>query len=269
MKSIIIASTFKPSRAAHVGVRLWITPDGEQVLVVNLDDHGIFSRSGLKIGMRVLAVNDVSCGRPAPWRRSTASWNGRRKGDDRGDRPRSTELDQSMPPDVTEASECSSSSGSRRGDSSYSSSFSSSLTLDSTFGFVGPFWDSTVGSEYMRARRTPRARPKSIGSITENAHTQLSPSNSRRPPGTLSFSLVGSCINNNCALNTFAKDPVEFWPRPKGPSGGGTERARRKAPRTNKCPPVVRYEPVPSQAQAAVHTEGGDRDVFEAARALH
>lgn len=55
------AYAIKQAAASHVGVSLWVTPDRRQVVVVCLDDHGIFSRTGLKVGMKIDRINGVSC----------------------------------------------------------------------------------------------------------------------------------------------------------------------------------------------------------------
>jgi hypothetical protein len=58
---IVTATAYKQTTTSHVGIKLWATPDGKQIVIVFLDDHCIFSRSGLKVGMRVDRVNDVHC----------------------------------------------------------------------------------------------------------------------------------------------------------------------------------------------------------------
>lgn len=58
---MIAATAYKSTVASHVGIKLWATPDGRQIVIVFLNDHGIFSRSGLKVGMKVDRINDLSC----------------------------------------------------------------------------------------------------------------------------------------------------------------------------------------------------------------
>jgi hypothetical protein len=60
----MFAKAYKHSRFTHVGLRLWKTPDDDhQILIVHIDDHTIFTRSGLKVGMKIDRINNFVCGR--------------------------------------------------------------------------------------------------------------------------------------------------------------------------------------------------------------
>jgi hypothetical protein len=55
----MFAKANKHSRFTHVGLRLWKTPNDHQVLIVHIDDHSIFARSGLKVGMKIDRINKL------------------------------------------------------------------------------------------------------------------------------------------------------------------------------------------------------------------
>jgi C-terminal processing protease CtpA/Prc len=59
----MFAKANKHSRFTHVGLRLWKTPNDHQVLIVHIDDHSIFARSGLKVGMKIDRINKFVCDR--------------------------------------------------------------------------------------------------------------------------------------------------------------------------------------------------------------
>jgi hypothetical protein len=51
----------KQTKATPVGINIWTTPDGQQIVIVYLDNRGIFSGCGLKIGTKLDRVNDLDC----------------------------------------------------------------------------------------------------------------------------------------------------------------------------------------------------------------
>lgn len=62
----MIVTAYKNSKTTHVGIRMWATPDRQQVVIVHLDDHSIFSQSGLKIGMKLDRINETNCSGKTP-----------------------------------------------------------------------------------------------------------------------------------------------------------------------------------------------------------
>ena len=60
MKSTYCATVVKPTAASSLGMHLWSPPYGGAVLVVNLDDHGLFARK-LKVGLQIDYINEHCC----------------------------------------------------------------------------------------------------------------------------------------------------------------------------------------------------------------
>lgn len=59
----MLVTAYKHSRLTHVGLGLWKTPHDHQVLIVHIDDHSIFARSGLKVGMKIDRINNCTFSR--------------------------------------------------------------------------------------------------------------------------------------------------------------------------------------------------------------
>lgn len=60
MTHLFSSTVYKPTAATPLGLHLWQAPHGGGVIVVHLDDHGLFSHK-LKTGLQIVKINNVEC----------------------------------------------------------------------------------------------------------------------------------------------------------------------------------------------------------------
>ena len=62
MKSMFCSTIYKATTASPTGLHLWSPPTGGAIILVHLDDHGLFARK-LKAGLQIERINDLDCSR--------------------------------------------------------------------------------------------------------------------------------------------------------------------------------------------------------------